>query len=230
MLFTKTLYLIYLSAGFTVGFGHCIGMCGPIVVSLTLNLKDKRIYLPHILYNSGRIITYSVLGGITGAAGSLTMVIANIAGLQKAVMIFTGTLIVFMGLAMSGWLPFGRIFRDQNAPIGIISKGFSKLSKLHSTSIYFPLGLLLGLLPCGPVYTALIGVARAGMEAESVFESVFLGIVLMLGFGIGTVPALILVAKLTDLGWLKSKEIIYKFSSLLMILVGGYFIYKAMRY
>jgi sulfite exporter TauE/SafE len=230
MLFTEALYLIYLSTGFTVGFGHCIGMCGPIVVSLSLNLKDKPIYLPHIYYNSGRIITYSVIGGITGAVGSFTMVMADIAGLQKAIMIFTGLLIIFMGLAMSGWLRLGKIFSNQNNPIGIIAKGFRKFSNLKSTIFYFPLGLLLGLLPCGPVYTALIGAARAGMEAKSIHEGIFVGMSLMVAFGIGTVPALILVAKLADLGWLKSREIIYKFSSVLMILLGGYFIAQAIRY
>ena len=230
MLFTETLYLIYSITGFTVGFGHCIGMCGPIVVSLTLNLEGKRIYLPHIFYNSGRIITYCMLGGFTGAAGSFTMVIANIAAVQKAVMIFAGGLIVFMGLAMIKWLPLGRIFSNQNNPIGIISRGFSKLSSIKSNIIYFPLGLLLGWLPCGPVYTALLGAARAGMEAKSLFEGIFIGMGLMLAFGVGTVPALILVAKLTDLSGLKSREIIYKFSSVLMILVGGYFIVKAIRY
>lgn len=230
MLFTEALYLIYLSTGFTVGFGHCIGMCGPIVVSLSLNLKDKPIYLPHIYYNSGRIITYSVIGGITGAVGSFTMVMADIARLQKAVMIFAGLLIIFMGLAMTGWLRLGKIFSNQNKPIGIIAKGFSKFSNLKSTIYYFPLGLLLGLLPCGPVYTALIGAARAGMEAKSVYESIFVGMSLMVAFGIGTVPALILVAKLADLGWLKSRKIIYKFSSVLMILLGMYFIVQAIRY
>ena len=69
MSFTDPLYLIFLTTGFTVGFGHCIGMCGPLVVSLSLNLKGKHLLLPHLLYNTGRVITYTVLGGIMGATG-----------------------------------------------------------------------------------------------------------------------------------------------------------------
>ena len=58
----------------------------------------------------------------------------------------------------------------------------------------------------------------------------FFGMGLMICFGIGTVPALFLVAKLADLGWLKSRELIYKISAVLMIIVGVYFVIKGIRY
>jgi sulfite exporter TauE/SafE len=230
MLSTESLYLIYILTGITVGLGHCIGMCGPIVVSLTLSLSGKGVILPNLLYNSGRIITYMLMGGVAGATGSFTVVTANIASLQKAVMMGAGVLIVIMGLAMSGWIPLGRIFGDHFNPAGILSKGFSKLTRVRSTTVFFPLGLWLGLLPCGPVYTALIGAARAGMEAKTALEGAVIGMGLMLAFGVGTVPALVVVAKLADLGWLKARKIIYTFSSILMILIGVYFIIRAIRY
>lgn len=227
---TETLYLLYFSTGFTIGFGHCIGMCGPIVVSLSLNLKEKSIFVPQLLYHLGRTITYATLGGIVAAAGSLTMITANIDAIQKGVMIFTGALIIFMGLAMAGWVPLGKIFGDHSGPGGVISKGFGRLLKVQSTLIYFPLGLLLGLLPCGPVYTALLGAARAGMDAASTHHGVLAGMGMMAAFGLGTVPALLLVAKLADLGWIKSREIIYKVGAVLMIIVGLIFVIKAIRY
>jgi len=227
---TETLYLLYFSTGFTIGFGHCIGMCGPIVVSLSLNLKEKSIFVPQLLYHLGRTITYAILGGVVAAAGSLTMITANIDAIQKGVMIFTGALIIFMGLAMAGWVPLGKIFGDHSGPAGVISKGFGRLLKVQSALIYFPLGLLLGLLPCGPVYTALLGAARAGMDAASTHHGVLAGMGLMAAFGLGTVPALFLVAKLADLGWIKSREIIYKVGAVLMIIVGLIFVIKAIRY
>jgi len=230
MLSTETLYLLYLSTGLTVGFGHCIGMCGPIVVTFSLNLKGKNIIFPQLLYHLGRITTYAILGGVVAATGSLTMVAANIESLQKGVMIFTGALIMLMGFAMAGWVSLGSVFRNPAGPGGIISRGFGKLLKVKSTGIYFPLGLLLGLLPCGPVYTALLGAARSGMEANTIHQGVLGGMGLMVAFGLGTVPALFLVAKLADLGWLKSREFIYKFGAVLMIAVGVFFIAKAIRY
>ena len=230
MLSTETIFLLYLSTGFTIGFGHCIGMCGPIVVSLSLNLKGKNILAPQLLYHLGRIITYTILGGVVAAAGSLTMITANIDTIQKGVMIFTGALIMLMGLAMAGWIPLAKIFGDQSSLDGVISKGFGKLLKVQSTLVYLPLGLLLGLLPCGPVYTALLGAARAGMGAGSTHHGVLAGMGLMAAFGFGTVPSLFLVAKLADLGWLKSRANIYKVGAVLMIIIGLIFVIKAIRF
>jgi sulfite exporter TauE/SafE len=230
MSFIDPLYLIFLTTGFTVGFGHCIGMCGPIVVSLSLNLKGKNLFLPHLLYNTGRVITYTVLGGIMGATGSFTLVAAHIAGIQKGALIVAGIIIIVMALAMSGWLPLGRSLGDYYNPDGIITRGFRKLSQVKSTATYFPIGLLLGLLPCGPVYTALLAAAGAGMNAAGALEGSVKGMAVMMSFGIGTIPALFLVAKLVDMGWLKKRQIIYRIGTILMIMVGLYFIVQGIWY
>ena len=230
MLSTETLYLLYLSTGFTVGFGHCIGMCGPIMVTFSLNLKEKNILVPQLLYHFGRITTYALLGGGVAAIGSLAIVAANIESVQKGVMIFTGALILLMGLAMAGCLPLGNVFGDHSNASGWITKRFGSLLKVQSTFIYLPLGLLLGLLPCGPVYTALLGAARTGMEVNTIYQSIFAGMGLMAAFGIGTVPALFLVAKLADMGWLKSRNFIYRIGAVFMIIVGIIFIIKAIRF
>ena len=230
MLSTETIFLLYLSTGFTIGFGHCIGMCGPIVVTFSLNLKEKSILVPHLLYHLGRIITYVILGGVVAVAGSFTMVAAHIERLQKGVMVFAGALIVLLGLAMAGWLPIGRIFANHSSPGKWISKGFGRLLKVKSAIVYLPLGLLLGLLPCGPVYTALLGAARVGMEGNTIYQGMLNGMGLMAAFGMGTVPALFLVAKLADMGWLKSRAIIYKAGAVLMIVAGLIFIVKAFHF
>jgi sulfite exporter TauE/SafE len=230
MSFIDPLYFIFLTTGFTVGFGHCIGMCGPIVVSLSLNLKGKNLFLPHLLYNTGRVITYTVLGGVMGATGSFTLVAAHLAGIQKGAMIFAGIIIIVMALAMSGWLPLGRLFGDYYNPDGIISRGFRKLSKVKSRATYFPIGLLLGLLPCGPVYTALLAAAGAGMNTAGTLEGIVKGMAVMMSFGIGTIPALFVVAKLVDMGWLKKRQIIYRIGTILMIFVGLYFIVQGIWY
>jgi uncharacterized protein len=226
----ETLYLTFLTTGFIVGFGHCIGMCGPIVVSFSLNLKTKGVMVPNLLYHAGRISTYAVLGGVMGATGAFTRVAAGIGGLQKGVMIFAGLIIIVMGLGMSGWMPLGRIFRNSCRAEGIIAKSFRKLSGIQSTAAYFPLGLVLGLLPCGPVYTALIAAAGLGMETQNTLSAVLAGSGLMAVFGIGTIPSLLMVARLSSMGWVKYRDIIYKFASVLMIGVGIYFLIKGLQY
>ena len=226
----ETLYLTFFTTGFIVGFGHCIGMCGPIVVSFSLNLKTKGVMIPNLLYHVGRISTYAVLGGVMGASGSFTQITTGIVGLQKGAMIFAGIIIIVMGLGMSGWIPLGRIFGDYYHPEGIIARSFRKLSGIQSTAAFLPLGLLLGLLPCGPVYTALIAAVRIGMEASTAPEAFLYGMGLMGSFGLGTIPALALVSGLANVGWLKSRDVIYKAGSLLMIAVGIYFVVRGIRY
>ncbi|MBW1962181.1 MAG: sulfite exporter TauE/SafE family protein [Deltaproteobacteria bacterium] len=224
------LYFLLFVSGFTIGFGHCIGMCGPIAVFLSLNLKHKRILVVHLLYHSGRIFTYAVLGGIMGAGGTFTGVTASILGIQKIVLIAAGALITCMGLAMTDWVPAGRIFRDSNSLGGLISAAYQKLAHTRSTVAYLPLGLLLGLLPCGPVYTALIAAARSGMAAENVIEGLFSGAGLMMAFGAGTAPALVLVGRVAGMGWIKSKTVLYKSGAVLMIFTGVYFVIKGIQF
>jgi hypothetical protein len=158
------------------------------------------------------------------------MLTSSIVSLQKGALIFAGVLVLLMGLAMGGWIPFGRMFGDADAGSSVLSRWFRGLSAAKSPIAYLPLGVLLGLLPCGPVYTALIASARAGMGAESPLDGFFSGMGLMFAFGIGTVPALLLVGKLAGFGWLKSRHLFYKISSILMVLVGGYFIIQGIRY
>ena len=227
---TSALLLAYLSTGFTIGFGHCIGMCGPLVVSFSLRLKDRNILIPQLLYHFGRILTYMVLGGVMGGMGSFTMVAANIALIQKAAMLFTGVLIIFMGLSTTGWIQIRKISFLNDTSAEIFSGRVGKLAKSPSVIAYLPIGLILGLLPCGPVYTALLGAVRAGMEAPAVSHGILSGMALMFVFGIGTVPALFLIAKLVDMGWLKSRDIIYRTGGVLMIGVGIYFVISAIRY
>ncbi len=226
----ETLWLIFVISGFTVGFGHCSGMCGPIVVALSLNLKGQSVAAPHLLYHAGRVTTYALLGGIMGAIGSFTSVTSSISTIQKGMMIFAGALIVVMGLAMTGWLPLGRIFPDHYNPRSIIVRGFRSLMRRHSMQAYFPLGLLLGLLPCGPVYTALLSAAREGMEASTLLKGAAAGMGLMLAFGLGTFPALFLIARLTSIRWIRSRQFIYRVGAVLMIIVGGYYVAKGIRY
>ena len=226
---TSPLLVILMATGFAVGFGHCIGMCGPIVVSLSLNLKGERVLLSHLLYNAGRVTTYTILGGIMGLTGSFTIVASNIASLQKVVMILAGIIIIVLALTMMGWIPFGRIFSDEYDSKGMLSRGFKRLSGARSPFAYYPLGLLLGLLPCGPVYTVLIAAAAAGTESTHALQGALHGAALMLLFGMGTVPALLIVGNLAGLGWLKSRRIIYQIGAVLMIVLGVYFVIKGIR-
>jgi len=231
MLSTSSIYILFFTTGVTIGFGHCIGMCGPIVISLSLNLKGGPSVWPHLFYNVGRTLTYGLLGAIVGGMASFTRFAESIEGLQKGVMVAAGVIILLMGLAMTGWIRTRVIFRAA-PPVGnFISRVFKRLLQKKKRSLmYLPFGLLLGLLPCGPVYTALLAAARSGMEADTTLGGMLAGSGLMLCFGLGTIPALFLVSRLTDLRWLRHRERVYQIGAVLMMGVGVYFIWQGLRF
>ncbi len=226
----ETLIWIFLATGFTVGFGHCLGMCGPVVIGLSLNLKGSKARLPLLLYHSGRMSTYAILGGIMGMTGSFTGVAARMAGLQKGAMITAGLMVVAMGLVMGSFIPSVTGFKNNFEPQGFILKGFNRLTRSISSLNYYLVGLLLGFLPCGPVYTVLVASARAGMDAATALTGFIHGMILMSVFGLGTLPSLWILGQVTSMGWITKRPIIYKAGAVLMIVTGFVFVVQGIRY
>jgi uncharacterized protein len=227
---TDSILWTYLLTGLAIGFGHCIGMCGPLVISFSLRLKGRKSTLPHALYHCGRILTYSLLGAAMGAGGSFVVVAATLRTVQIGAMYFAGGLVIIMGLSMGGWIPHVGIFKSRFNASGPLAALFGRLSQGRSDWLFLPTGLVLGLLPCGPVYTALLGAARAGMQAPDIYRGLLIGAALMFAFGLGTVPALFLVGKLAHRGWLKFRKGLYRAGAVLMIGLGVYFIFSAAQY
>jgi len=170
-----------------IGSFHCIGMCGPIVVALPLknhNLVSK--IAGTILYNSGRVVTYSILGILFGLLGRGI----HMAGFQQWTSILLG-----VAMIISVLFPF--FFREK-ITIGNLFSGFAarlilRLKKLFTDRSYFSLlmiGLLNGLLPCGLVYVAIAGAINSG--------TVLTGALFMMLFGIGTIPLLLIATLASD--------------------------------
>lgn len=168
-------------AGLGIGlFGsfHCIGMCGPIALSLPVYGKSKMEKLALIiLYNLGRASTYAILGFIFGFMGRQFFLF----GYQQFFSVFLGISILLL-------LFIGNFFRGK---LGLLDALLIKLKMLlgqllkspkNSASYYF-IGVVNGLLPCGLVYLA-VGSAMATGNAWS-------GAALMFMFGLGTFPLMI---------------------------------------
>lgn len=179
-------YLFAAMTGFLGGFGHCIGMCGPLVASSTLHAAasgsasfSPRKIVPQALYHAGRLTTYGIVGACMGLAGSFVNVAVRLTGIQNGVMLAAGLLMVLMGLGILGVLSGTGWMERHNTLVLRLAKGlFGGVSAWR----YYPLGLILGLLPCGLSYTAFIAAAGSGTPVSGAFT--------MLSFGAGTVPAL----------------------------------------
>jgi len=219
-------FLLLFASGLLGGFGHCLGMCGPIVSAVSLSRPDPRSLRPHLFYHLGRILTYSLLGGAAGLAGSLVTVTIPIRPVQKAVLAATGFAIILMGLSLSGL--FGSRFRGESGE-GLPAP-FSRLLRFVTggagPGAFLPLGLLLGLLPCGLVYTALLTAAGVAMESALPATAFLRGFLAMALFGLGTAPSLLLLGKAVGFLGTRWRGVLYRAAALLMVLVGVLFVVK----
>lgn len=172
-------------AGFTLGAAgslHCVGMCGPLSLALPVYRFSKtRKILALLLYQSGRIITYSVIGLLFGLAGRRIY----ISGYQQWFSIGMGVLILLFAA-------FYFFRRWSSRPVFLngfykrVQSAITRILKSSTTTISFLLlGMANGLLPCGMVYIAI----ASSLSLPSVSESVSF----MAMFGTGTVPAMMLV-------------------------------------
>lgn len=191
---------------FTIGLIsslHCTGMCGGLMLSQSLSTQEgKRMSsaLSAISYHAGRVISYTILGGVVGALGS---VISFSLTLRAAIMIFAGVFMVFMGLNMGGF-KIAR-FLTLKLPWKINLTGNRKRGS-------FVVGLLNGLMPCGPLQTIQLYALGTG--------SALAGAASMLAFALGTVPLMLgfgIFASFLQKGYTRK---ILHFSGVLVIVLG----------
>lgn len=222
------IYSLMFVSGLLGGFGHCIGMCGPVVVAYSVSLGKKSI-IPHLLYNAGRVTTYTFLGGVMGITGSFLIMTGRILEIQKIIMISAGALIVLFGLGMGGRIPFIKGVERILADRPFFRKVLTLFSGAPTIGTYFPMGIALGFIPCGLVYTAMLTSARMGMEASDHVTGLLSGALAMMIFGIGTVPALFLFGKIVDLISVRLRQRLYRISAVIMVIMGMIFIIRALK-
>ena len=211
-----------------LGSTHCIGMCGGIVGALMLGLdspvRKSPWRLPAFLlaYNSGRILSYTIAGGITGFLGG------QLVRLEWGIDfplggIIAGLFMIALGLYLTGWWRLLAVLEKSGAhlwkriePLG------RRLLPVNSLLQAFALGMLWGWLPCGLVYAALawsLTTADAGH-----------GALLMLGFGLGTLPMLLLMGGAAEqLNRFVRSPQVRKIAGLLIIGLGVYMLWAAFQ-
>ena len=219
--------IVMLLAGLAGGFGHCIGMCGPVVAAYSFG-EQKLRYLHHILYNLGRITTYMFMGAVVGLTGSFLVLTSSIEKIQAAIMVFAGISIIIMGIAIGGWIPVRRSPKSSSWLSSTIQKTMELFKGPRTAGTYYPMGIVLGFLPCGLTYTALLAAARAAMDADNHLAGMLQGAFMLLFFGLGTAPALLLVGRVINIIGAKARDRLYKLASLIMILTGVYFVVKVL--
>jgi len=198
---------------------HCVGMCGPIALSLPLqgDTKWKKL-LGGILYNLGRTVTYALMGLAFGLLGHGLSTL----GFQKMVSIIAGTLMI-------ATVFFPAIFKSSDLDSGLFSfvnsvkQGLKGLFSTKSFWGLFLIGLLNGLLPCGFVYFFAITAASTA--------SPLYGAIVMMVFGLSTIPAMFSLGFLATLGSSTSfRNMMMSLSSFAVIVYGAYTLFRAFDY
>ena len=228
MSFTESTYFLIFISGLLGGFGHCMGMCGPVVAACSLH-HVRKSYLTLIYYNCGRITTYSIIGGIMGLTGSFVAVITPLGHFQYAIMALLGGLMAIMGLFVGGWIPLKSdgVLKGCTA---VVSKMARFVSETESDGAFFPMGMIVGFIPCVLSYSAFIAAAAAGVGAGSRAEGFIKGMSLLFLFGLGTLPALLLLGSLLSAIGQRAKRALYKASACTMIAAGVLLIYRSVTH
>lgn len=217
--------LSIITIAFLGSFGHCVGMCGGIVLAYTsTKVDDKwskvRQAIAHLAYSFGRITTYTLLGAIFGYIGGVAT-FNNIA--NGMLWIIAGILMILAGLSLIGKVKFLTLIEHSFSKSHWYQESFRRLLHSRSISSFYILGMLNGLLPCGFVYFFAITAASTG--------SPFWGAVVMFIFGLSTVPALfslgffVGIFKQTSL-----RNTLIKMAAILVILYGVSTIYNGYKY
>jgi sulfite exporter TauE/SafE len=209
------------AAGLLSSFGHCLGMCGPLVASLGLGARPGQGALRaaggQLPYHLGRVTTYGLLGALMGATGAFVNVAGRLAGLAEVMAVVAGLLMVLLGLGAAGVSPALR--RLEARASGRVLALVRPLLDGGPSRLY-PLGLALGLLPCGVSWTVFLGAAASGGPVA--------GLLMALAFGLGTAPGLLLAGALGALLGQRTRGILYRAGGLLIAAMGALFLLRGL--
>jgi len=209
------IFLSAFSLGLLSSF-HCVGMCGAIAFSLpTQHLAPVKKLAGILLYNSGRIFAYAVLGMLFGVVGRTIY----LGGFQQWFSIIAGIAILLIVIQSALRSPVFHLpgFNRMNLFIQHLIGRF--LQKPSFTSMFL-LGMANGLLPCGLVYLAITGALAAGTVSGAAGFMVY--------FGLGTFPAMFLLSYFGFLISVSTRNTIKKAVPFVVALMGVLLIVRGM--
>jgi sulfite exporter TauE/SafE len=191
-------------------------MCGPIAgaVGVAAGGNPRGAFAVQLAYNAGRVTTYAVVGFAMGLSGSFVNTAARLAGWQ----VLAGALMIFLGLGALGLAGSARRL-EQRVASRVFGAARAVLQGGGPGRAY-PLGLLLGFLPCGLSYSAFVASAATGHPAS--------GLGLALAFGLGTTPALLLAGTAAGAIGPRLRGALYRAGGALVVLFGARFVLRGL--
>lgn len=166
-----------------LGGGHCIGMCGGLMMAVGMQLpQPKWLYL--LTYNLGRISSYALAGALVGSLGQASSVLEFILPIQQILFLLSSLMLLLLGLYIANLWHGLLLIEKLGGRLWVrVEPWARKLLPIQYLPQAFFAGMLWGWLPCGLVYSVLIGALASGSAQN--------GAIMMLMFGLGTLPMLI---------------------------------------
>ena len=168
-----------------LGGGHCVGMCGGIVGAVSMHLPQSKSKVPFLLtYNTGRVLSYTLAGAIAGLVGASSFFLNHVLPIQHVLYGISSLMLIALGLYLAGIWHGVTYLESAGKAIWKTLQPYSKrYIPVQNFRQAFILGGLWGWLPCGLVYSVLIAAIATGSAVK--------GGLLMLAFGLGTLPTLL---------------------------------------
>ncbi len=209
----------YIITALTLGLAgslHCVGMCGPIALALPYNQSDRLRALGSVLlYNGGRVVTYTFMGTFIGLLGKGLFLM----GIQTYLSIFFGFALLLVAI-------FSINVEAKIVSLPGVNKFYNalrqKLGQYIKGRSLFAVGLLNGFVPCGLVYMAIVGAITSGGIAQ--------GALFMLSFGLGTIPLMAATAIGGQLVTIKLRNRIRKLYPALLVVIALLFLMRGFNF
>ncbi len=212
------------------GSGHCLGMCGPIVLAYALQLRTQESLgrsglWPasaghHGAFHAGRLFTYGLLGAAAAWIAGGNDLHYLFAAARNTVSLCGGALMVVFGARLLGVVPL-RLSRPAVATGPFVQKVFRRLFSSKRLAAKLSLGLVAGCLPCMLSLTMIVKAATTGRP--------LLGFLTMLFFGLGTLPALFFTGLSASLLSFRARILGERVAACTVIVMGLLLIFKALK-
>ena len=204
-----------------LGGVHCLGMCGSIVGIFTAQVPKERSRWPfHLAYSSGRILSYLVAGALVGAVGQAGLLMRDAVPVQHLLFALSSLMLVALGLYLAGvWGAVRQLERLGGSVWKRLQPYTARLLPVNTVPRALGLGALWGWLPCGLVYSVLLAALASGSAAR--------GALIMLAFGLGTLPNLLAIGLFWESikGWVQSPRVRLS-AGMLVVMFGAYGLFK----
>lgn len=202
-----------------LGAGHCLGMCGGLVSAFFMKLQAKGPW-PYLTYHAGRIAVYAVVGLIAAALGAVLVSTGRLGLAQGILQIVAGAIVILLGFDLLGLSPIRNAYGF--APLAWLRRQFMTATQRGPIVGALIGGAINGLMPCSMTMAMAVQATTAPSPPA--------GMLLMLAFGAGTLPAMLSASVLFGKLGPRLRGWLLKGAALFVIALGVSTFWQGLRY